>query len=312
MKRVFITSTSFGRTSSEPEKLLVENGWEVCHSEKKNLSDEEIAECIDDFDAIIVGTDKVGKKTLSKATRLKAIFVHGTGIDNIDLEAAQEANIPVINAPHMNACGVAECTFACLLSFIRKIPQAVESIQRGEWCGNQYTGMELNGKTFGILGLGHIGLINARIAKGFGMSVIYFDAIRSQSAEAEYGIEYHSKEEVLANSDFITLHLPLIDATRNFIDAREFSVMKNNAILINTSRGGIVNEDALYHAIKECKIKGAILDVLETEPMEKENPLRSLDQVMITPHIGGYTTESVTRTSMCIVNRLLDYFKTID
>lgn len=306
MRKVLVTSTSFAKTSKEPIKLLEDHGWTVVFHNRGNLTDEEMAAVIPGYEAVIVGTDRISQCALQAADKLKVVLVHGTGMDSIDMKATEEHNIPVYNAAHQNARGVAECAFALLLSFIRQIAQAEASVKQGEWKGSAYIGTELCGKTLGIIGLGHIGRMTASIAKGFQMEIQYYDVYRNQDAEKEDGIVYQEMEELLRTSDVIALHLPLLPETRGIIGKQAFEMMKEDAILVNIARGGIVDEDALFDALSAGQIRGAILDVIEKEPLPMDSALRRLNNIMITPHIGGYTIESVTRNSMCVANKLVE------
>lgn len=302
--RVLVTSTSFGKTDSTPIRLLEENNCEVVWR-KGPFADDELAALVHGFDAIIVGIDTVGRETVAAGDKLRVIVKHGTGVDNIDLGAAESAGIKIINAPHTNAVAVAEFVFATLLCLVRRLDDARSSLHEGRWEGSEFIGSELYGKTLGIIGMGHIGQWVAHIGKGFAMEVAYFDSQRNLNAEQELGAKLLSLSELLAQADVVSLHVPLILETRHLIGARELGMMKPTAYLVNAARGGVVDEDALYDALVGGKIRGAVLDVFPLEPPPSDWPMLRLKNVICTPHIAGYTIEANRRTSVVAAEALL-------
>lgn len=306
MFRVKSTSLDFGKVSQEPLQLLLENDCEFESVLLKGDLEEEMAEVIRDADVLVVGVQRVTHNILKYANRLKVIGRHGVGIDNIDLRAAGLKGIPVVYAPGANAHSVADLTIGLILTLVRKIPFHNRATKDGEW--KRIVGNEIFGKTLGIFGLGQIGLKVAERARGFNMRIIAYDIAKNESLAKQFGIIYKSKEDILRESDFITLHLPYSEETISFVSESELKVMKKNSILINTSRGGIVDEKALYHGLKEAWIAGAALDVFEKEPPGK-SPLFELDNFVATPHIGGITFEGIAKTGMIIAKDIVAVLK---
>jgi D-3-phosphoglycerate dehydrogenase len=243
---------------------------------------------------------------LDAAKQLKVIGRCGVGLDNIDLKAAGARGIPVVYTPGANAQTVADLTLGLMLALARKIPQADRMTRGGQW--KRIMGNDVWGKTLGIFGLGQIGFNVARRAKGFDMKIIAYDLFENLPLAEELGIEYKSKAAILGEADFISLHLPLNPETLGFISDGDLRAMKKSAILVNTSRGGIVDEKALYLALKEGTIAGAALDVFEHEPPGK-TPLVELDNFIGCPHIGGVTTEAIDRIGMTVARDIVAVLK---
>jgi D-3-phosphoglycerate dehydrogenase len=248
---------------------------------------------------------------LGAAPQLVAIGRVGVGLDNIDLPTASKAGIVVIAPLNANATSVAELTMSFALALARKIPQADRSTKAGEWDRKGCTGIELDGKTFAICGFGRIGRRVAALTRAFGMKTLVFDPfVKSDSpALAETGASWVATfEEALAAADFITTHSPLTPETRQMFNARTFALMKRGAFFINTSRGGVVDEKALLESLRNGHLGGAALDVREKEPPTEKSGLEQLDNVILAPHIGAFTTESQTRTFEAVagdVDRIL-------
>ena len=287
--KVISTSPSFAKYSKHPIDYLNENGFEV-QAFPADVSLDVLKPHLADADALIVAFTEVNAELLDCAPKVKMVCKHGVGVDNIDLAETKARGIWVTNVPNANKHAVADFTFALLLSLARKIPQANDRTKKGEW--PQIFATDAWGKTIGICGLGNIGKQVALRAKGFNMRVVAFDFYQDAVFAAENGIEFVSKEELLENSDFITLHMPLTDQTANFIALDELRKMKPGAYLINASRGGVVNEADLYTALSTKVIAGAASDVFEQEPL-KEHALFSLDSFISTSHIAGYTDGAV-------------------
>jgi len=304
-KKVLITSTSFSKVDKEPIYLLQRYNFKIFFK-KGPFSDEELAHNVGNFDAIIIGNDIVGKNTIEEQKNLKVIVKHGIGIDNINIDLAKKAGIKVISAPHTNAVAVAEHVFACLLCLIRNVCKSQQSLLEGKWEGSDFMGTELCDKTLGIIGSGCIGQNVARIGNGFGMKIVYFDIIKCSKIEKYFGAKFMNLKEILYFADVITIHIPLLPSTKGLIGAKEISMMKPEAYLINMSRGGIIDEEALYRALVCKKIKGAVLDVFEIEPVNKEEPMLRLSNILCTPHTAGYTVESVKRTSIVVAQKLIE------
>ncbi|MBB6451743.1 D-3-phosphoglycerate dehydrogenase [Salirhabdus euzebyi] len=256
------------------------------------LTPEELLDCIDQYDALLVRSQtQVTKEVLEKGTRLKVVGRAGVGVDNIDLDAATEHGVIVVNAPDGNTNSAAEHTIAMLMSLARNIPQAHYAIKQHRWDRKSYVGVELKGKTFGIIGLGRIGAEVAYRAKGQRLNVIAFDPYLTEEKAEKMGIQYATLDEVLEKADFITVHTPLLKQTKHLINKEAFAKMKTGVQIINCARGGIIDEEALYDAIVQKKVAGAALDVFEEEPI-KNFKLIELPEVIATPHLGASTVEA--------------------
>ena len=287
--KVINTSPSFAKYSNHPVEVLNENGFEV-QSFPADVTLETLRPHLVDADALIVAFTEVNAALLDCAPHVKIVCKHGVGVDNIDLDETKARGIWVTNVPSANKHAVADFTFALLLSLARQIPKANAQTKQGQWPSILAT--DAYGKTIGICGLGNIGKQVALRAKCFSMRVLAFDFHQDKAFAEENGIRFVSKEELLAQSDFVTLHMPLTDATRDFISTSDLRRMKPGAYLINASRGGVVNEADLYEALSSKVIAGAASDVFETEPLES-HALFELDNFVATSHIAGYTDGAV-------------------
>jgi len=280
------------KLADEAIKLLKENGLEVKYEE---LDHDGILREIENYDAIIVRSrTKVTADIIEKGARgkLKVIGRAGIGVDNIDVNKATELGIKVVNAPTGSTKSVAELAFAHMLALARFIPKADSSMRRGEWLKKQLRGIELYGKTLGLIGSGNIAQHMARIAKGFGMNVLVYSPHCTDEKAKKMGAKRASLEEVLRESDFVSIHIPHTEETHHLLNKKNLSLMKPTAYLINCARGGIVNEEDLYELLKEGKIAGAALDVFEQEPPSPDNKLLKLENVTLTPHLGANTKEA--------------------
>lgn len=280
---------------------------------RTKLSEDNLCQIVGDYDALIVrsGT-KVTRKVIEHGLKLKVIGRAGVGVDNIEVDAATERGIFVVNAPSAITTATAEHTFALLLSLMRKIPQALISLREGKWERTKFIGSQLQGKTIGIVGLGRIGTQVARYAKAFGMRVIGCDPFISEERARQLGIELKELEELLREADIITLHVPLTRETRKMIDERAISLMKEGAILVNASRGGVVDEEALYKALVSGKLAGAALDVFEQEPPKEGSTsfnLLQLDNVVATPHLGASAKEAQEEAALEIAKQVIAVLK---
>ncbi|PAV29840.1 phosphoglycerate dehydrogenase [Virgibacillus profundi] len=256
------------------------------------LTPEELAVKITDFDALLVRSQtQVTRELISKASNLKIIGRAGVGVDNIDLDAATEHGIIVVNAPNGNTNSAAEHTMAMIMSLSRKIPQAFNSLKNKRWDRKKYVGVELKNKTLGIIGLGRIGAEVAYRAKGQRMNITAYDPFLTEEKADKMGIGYGTVEDVLQVADFITIHTPLLKETRHLLNEDAFKLMKDGVQIVNCARGGIIDEEALYHAITSKKVAGAALDVFEEEPF-MDNKLLELPEVIATPHLGASTIEA--------------------
>lgn len=288
--------------------LLEATGFELI--QKTNLTEEELLEEIQHVDALLVRSQtQVTKQLIDNAPKLKMIGRAGVGVDNIDLDAATERGIIVVNAPDGNTNSAAEHTMAMLMALARKIPQAFNSLKNGEWDRKSFIGVELKNKTLGIIGLGRIGAEVARRAKGQRMNVIAYDPFLSEDNAKKLGIEKGTIEEVVSHGDFITVHTPLLKETRHLLNAQAFKQMKDGVQIVNCARGGIIDEDALYDAIVAGKVAGAALDVFEEEPFVGHK-LLTLPQVIATPHLGASTVEAQESVAIDVSHDVVNYFTT--
>jgi lactate dehydrogenase-like 2-hydroxyacid dehydrogenase len=263
-----------------------------------DLNEKEREQYLPQADYLIVATEKIGEEILARAKKAKLIQKTGIGVDNIDLEAAKKYGLPVANTPGANATGVAELTILLILALYRKLPKVNSETKKGNWLMWELRpySYEMEGKTHGFIGFGNIGRETAKRSKAFGTNIIYFDQFRLKpEMEEQLQAEYMSLEDVLRKSDIISLHIPLLPETKRLIGEKELSLMKKTAVLINVSRGGIVEEGALYQALQSKIIAGAGIDVWEKEPAESDNPLFSLDNVIASPHIGAGTRDTLNR-----------------
>ncbi|MCD6539495.1 MAG: phosphoglycerate dehydrogenase [Candidatus Omnitrophica bacterium] len=274
---------------------------------KIGLSPQELGEVISQYQAIVIrsGT-KLTKEVLEKAHSLKVIGRAGVGLDNVDLATATKRGIIVMNSPLGNTISTCEQTFALILALSRNIPQADFSVRRGLWERSKFKGTELYGKTLGIIGLGRIGREVAKRALSFGMRVLSYDPFISEEIAKSLEVSLSNLEGLLQNSDYITIHTPLTEQTKNLISEREFSLMKPQARIINCARGGIIDESALYKALKEKRIAGAALDVYEKEPPSKDSPLFELDNIVLSPHLGASTEEAQVNVAVEIAECVRD------
>jgi D-3-phosphoglycerate dehydrogenase len=278
---------------------------------RTKLSVDELKDALKDADGLIVrSATKVTNEVMDAAMKLRVIGRAGVGVDNIDVAGATERGIVVMNAPDGNTITTGEHAFALLIALARNIPQANASLKEGKWEKKKFIGVELFGKTLGIVGLGRIGKVVATRAKGFGMNIVAYDPFVSPEQARDMDIETASLDEVFARADFLTVHTPINSETRGIIGAEAFSKMKKGVCVINCARGGLVDEAALYNAIKEGIVAGAALDVFEQEPPAPDNPLLKLDNVIVTPHLGASTKEAQEGVALTVAEQMRDYLLT--
>jgi glyoxylate reductase len=253
-------------------------------------------------------TDKIDEEIIVANPNLKIIANYAVGYDNIDLNAATAANVPITNTPDILTDAVAEHTFALLISIARRIPESDKYMRLGKykgWAPMLFLGAELKGKTLGVIGLGRIGIGVAQRAKAMGMNIRYYDIKRDESFEKTYQAGFGEIDDILKQSDFISLHVPLLPSTKHLIGQKQFAMMKKTAYLINTSRGRVIDERALVDALKNDEIAGAALDVFEFEPALAAG-LSELDNVVLTPHTASATHETRSAMSTVAANNILD------
>jgi len=289
-------------------KILSENGLQITY--EPEITPEQIQEKIDKFNIVIVRSrTKITKEIIEKAKNCKIIARVGVGLDNIDLDAAKVKNIRVINAVEGAMTAVAEQVLGLMLSLARNIARADREIRNGNWLKKELMGTELKGKYLGIVGLGNIGKRLGRLAKGLNMNIIGYDVIPIDEEFAkEVGLMKTDLDTLLQSSDYVSLHVPLLDSTYHMIDAQKLAIMKSTAKIINTSRGGVIDEKALYDAIKNGNLGGAALDVFEKEPAT-DSPLTTLPNVILTPHIGAQTKEAQSLAANVIAEKIIQILR---
>jgi D-3-phosphoglycerate dehydrogenase len=274
---------------------------------KTELKPEALKEIIKDYDALIVrSATKVTKDIINQANKLKVIGRAGVGLDNVDLEAATQKGIIVMNTPAGNTISTAEHTMSVILALSRNIPQANASTKQGLWQRSKFMGVELYNKTLGIIGLGRIGTEVAKRALSFGMKVLAYDPFLSREVAESLGVETAELKDLFVHSDYITVHTPLTDETKHMISTAEFAIMRKGVRIVNCARGGIIDEVALVNAIKEGKVAGAAIDVFEKEPLPSDSELLKLDNIIVTPHLGASTEEAQVNVAIEVAEIVRD------
>jgi len=275
---------------------------------KFGIKPEELIAIIGDYDALLVRSQtKVTKEVIQAGKKLQIIARAGVGIDNVDVPEATKHGIIVVNAPTGNTISAAEHTIALMLALTRFIPQANAMLKSGVWERTRFTGSELRGKTLGVIGLGNVGSAVARRAIGFEMKILGYDPFISTNLAGNLQVELVTLEKLLKESDFITLHIPLTAQTKGMLGARELAMLKPTARIINTARGGLIDEDALVKAVREKKIAGAAIDVFTQEPITK-SILFEENGIIVTPHLGASTAEAQVTAAHDVVVQIIDVF----
>ena len=289
-------------------EILEKNGLQITY--EPEITPEQIEEKIGNFEVVIVRSrTKITKDMIAKADKCKIIARVGVGLDNIDQVSAKEKNIRVINAVEgaMNAVG--ELVIGLMLSLAREIPRADREVRNGNWIKKELMGTELRGKYLGIVGLGNIGKRLGRLAKALNMNIIGYDVVPiDEEFSKEVGLMKADLGTLLASSDYVSLHVPLLDSTKHLINAEKMDTMKNTSRIINTSRGGVIDEDALYEYLKDGKLGGAALDVFEVEPATS-NKLTSLPNFISTPHMGAQTKEAQSLAANVIAEKIIQILR---
>jgi len=289
-------------------EILEKNGLQVTY--EPEITPEQIAEKIGMYEVVVVRSrTKITRELIQRAEKCKIIARVGVGLDNIDQDAAKEKNIRVINAVEGAMNAVAELVVGLMLSLAREIPRADREVRNGNWIKKELMGTELRGKYLGIVGLGNIGKRLGRLAKSFNMNIIGFDVMPiDEEFSKEVGLMKADLGTLLASSDYVSLHVPLLDSTKHMINAEKIATMKNTARIINTSRGGVIDEDALYDALKNGNLGGAALDVFEIEPATSNN-LRELPNFVSTPHMGAQTKEAQSLAANVIAEKIIQILR---
>jgi D-3-phosphoglycerate dehydrogenase / 2-oxoglutarate reductase len=288
-------------------QIFQDRGVAVDYLPELGKDKEALLAAIPDYDGLAIrSASKVTEKLIGAAGRLKVIGRAGIGVDNVDIPAASRKGIIVMNTPFGNSITTAEHAIALMFAVARQLPAANASTHAGKWEKNRFMGVEITGKTLGVVGCGNVGSIVAQRGVGLKMHVLAFDPFLSEDRAVELGIEKVELDDLLARADFITLHTPLTEKTRDIINARSIAKMKDGVRLINCARGGLIVEDDLVAALKSGKVAGAGIDVFATEPAT-DSPLFGLDDVVCTPHLGASTTEAQENVALQIAEQMADY-----
>ena len=289
---------------------LEENGQAILRSnanvdDRTGISPEELMQVVMEYDAMIVRSrTKVTAQVFEAATQLKVVGRAGVGVDNIDLEAAKAHDVTVVNAPTSTSLAVAELTLGFMLALAREIPRADAGMKNGEWLKNQLAGTELNGKTLGIIGMGRIGAEVAKRASIFGMHILGYDPLIPDDEIRQRGAKPVALDDLYAQSDYISLHLPLTDETRSMVNEQAFGRMKRGVRIVCAARGGIIDEPALLAALESGQVAGAALDVFANEPPGATDLVKH-PKVIATPHVGAQTAEAQSRAAEDVANEVL-------
>ncbi len=296
------------QVSSTLKEILEKNGLKVTY--EPEITPEQIAEKIGTFEVVVVRSrTKMTRELVEKADKCKINARVGVGLDNIDQEAAKEKNIKVINAVEGAITAVAELVIGLMLSMAREIPRADREIRDGNWIKKELMGTELKGKYLGIVGLGNIGKRLGRLARALNMNIIGYDVTEIDNEfSKEVGLMKADLDTLLSSADYVSFHVPLLDSTRHMINAEKLKMMKNTARIINTSRGGVIDEEALYNSLKDGSLAGAALDVFEVEPAT-ENKLITLPNFIATPHIGAQTKEAQLLAANIIAEKIIQILR---
>jgi D-3-phosphoglycerate dehydrogenase len=302
--KIFVSTHPFSSTSPLPMKLIQENGIELSVNEHgRKITTEELAQDIKNAEVLVAGTEKITEEVFKNASNLKLIARVGIGLDGIDFDLCKKYNVRVTYTPDAPTMAVAELCVGLILDLARKISYTDKAIKNGIW--NRYMGTLLYGKTVGIFGMGRIGKSLIHLLSSFNVKFKVYDIAPDLAFGRLYNVEFVSKEEVLKTSDIVSVNVPLKKDTLNYITQKELKMMQSHAILINTARGGIVNEDDLYTALKENIIAGAAVDVFEEEPYKGK--LTTLDNVVLTCHMGASTIDSRTNMEVQAIEEVIRY-----
>lgn len=307
MVKVLVTPRSFGKYSSKPYDLLRENGIEIISNPNGNILDKsELKDLIRDVDGIIVGVDKLDEEILKEARKIKAISKYGVGTDNIDMNYCKANGIDVSVATGANSSAVADYAFTLMLGVARRIVEIDKGCRSGDW--SKKISLDIYGKKLGILGLGAIGKAVAERAVGFNMKLYGYDIYKDEEIINKYNINFTSLDKIFKECDFISIHLPLTPKTYHLIDESLLKLAKNNLVIVNTARGGIIDEKALYETLKSKKIYGAGIDVFENEPAA-DSKLLELNNVIVGSHCTASSIGAVDKMSMIASENIINMLK---
>ena len=307
-KKVLIATRSFASTSQRPWDVLAQAGFETVRADmSQKMTEDRLLDLLEGVEAAIIGIVPMSARVINHSPGLRVVVAHGVGVDHIDLEAAAKNHVIVANCPGANDQAVADLTIGLMLSIARRIPFVDRDVRMGKW--GRHSGSELWRKTLGLIGLGRIGQGVAKRASGFDMEVLAFDPYVDSEHARTLGVSMAEFEDVLTSADFLSLHAALTEETRNMLGQRELGMMKPSAFLINTARGGLVDETALYAALAEGRLAGAALDAFVAEP-PVGSPLLDLENVVLTPHIGAHTNEAIERVGVLAAQNLVQALQT--
>ena len=305
MAKIVATPRSFSRCQAARELLELAGHEVIIENRGRPLTAPELIEVLKskDVSALIAGVDEINDEVIAQgAPALKIIARNGVGYNQVDVEAAKRHGVRVTIAPGANSLAVGEMAVALMLELARRVGAMDSLVRQGKWA--RLSGCELSGKTLGLIGAGHIGAIVASRAKAFGMRVLIFDVTPNPDLVEWYGVEYVDFDTVVQEADYLSLHLPLMESTKGIISRSVLESMKKGACLINTARGELVDEDALYDVLRDCHLRGAALDVFAQEPFGDKR-FMNLDNVIMTPHAGAYTDEATERTLLMVAEDVL-------
>ena len=303
--KILVTTTSFQDSPGEHHDLLKRQNWEIDFL-RGPLKKEEILEVVDQYDGILCGDDEYDKEVIQNGVkgRLKILSKYGVGLDKIDIEAAQEFGIKVTNCPGINQVSVAEHVIALLFSFEKNIPAQYNSVKNGRW--DRKVGHEIRGKKLGIIGLGAIGKELAILAKNIGLEISFFDLNKATEFTKKHPeLNFQELEFIAKSADYISLHLPLNENTRGLINQKLFSLMKKDVLIVNTARSGLVNKKDLVSVLEKKSIRGYLCDVLDSEPVSKNEELLKFENVLITPHVGSRTFQNIEKQGIKSIQNLI-------
>ena len=298
------------KLSEKAVQIFRDRGIDVTFDPEIGKDKDKLLSVIGEYDGLAIrSATKVSDKVLAAAPNLKVIGRAGIGVDNVDIPAASKQGVIVMNTPYGNSITTAEHAIAMMMSLARQIPEANASTQAGKWEKSRFMGVELTGKTLGLIGAGNIGSIVAERARGLRMKVVAYDPFLTEERARKLGVTKVELEELLGRADFVTLHVPLTDKTKNILSRENIAKMKPGARIINCARGGLVDEEAAAEAVKSGQLAGAAFDVFEHEPAH-ENPLFGLPNVVCTPHLGAATTEAQENVALQVAEQMSDYLLT--
>jgi D-3-phosphoglycerate dehydrogenase len=307
-RKILVTPRSFGKTDPAPYQMLVRAGFEVIINDTGGLLDDnQLCGLLKDCEGVILGIDPLTAKVIENAPKLRAVSKYGVGVDNIDLEACGKRGIRVSKTVGANSNAVADYTFALILAVARRVLLIDSRCRENDW--SKITSIDVFGKTLGLIGLGSVGKNVVTRAKGFGMTVLAYDVFWDDVYASSVGIQRATLEQIYREADFISLHVPLNDQTRGMISIEQFEMMKPTAVLINTARGGLIDEGALFHALKSKQIYGAGIDVFDREP-PNDKEWFSLENIIIGSHCAASTNGAVEQMGyMAVMNLVHDLEK---